>query len=94
MMLICPLVFRMLTPDAEVRTLAVQALRIGLLAEPLYGVSIVAAGRSYARRGRYAGAKFDESGEHFIVLTVPTDAIHPLFLTSRGFSFLPFSVIQ
>ena len=44
MMLICPLVFRMLTPDAEVRTLAAQVLRIGLLAEPLYGVSIVAAG--------------------------------------------------
>ena len=44
MMLICPLVFRMLTPDAEVRMLAAQVLRIGLLAEPLYGVSIVAAG--------------------------------------------------
>ena len=44
MRLICPLVFRMLTPDAEVRTLAAQVLRIGLLAEPLYGVSIVAAG--------------------------------------------------
>ena len=44
MMLLCPLVFRMLTPDPEVRTLAAQVLRIGLLAEPLYGVSIVAAG--------------------------------------------------
>lgn len=44
MMLICPLVFRLLTPVEEVRALAVSALRIGLLAEPLYGVSIAAAG--------------------------------------------------
>lgn len=44
MMFLCPLVFRILTPVAEVRALATQALRIGLLAEPLYGVSIVAAG--------------------------------------------------
>ena len=36
--------FRLLTPVAEVRTLAAQALRIGLLAEPLFGVSIAAAG--------------------------------------------------
>lgn len=44
MMALCPLVFRLLTPDMQVRELAAQALRIGLLAEPLYGVSIVAAG--------------------------------------------------
>ena len=44
MMIFCPFVFRLLTPVAEVRTLAAQALRIGLLAEPLFGVSIVAAG--------------------------------------------------
>lgn len=40
----CPLVFRMLTPVPEVRTIGAQILRIGLLAEPLYGVSIVASG--------------------------------------------------
>ena len=44
MMIFCPFVFRLLTPGAEVRTLAAQALRIGLLAEPLFGVSIAAAG--------------------------------------------------
>lgn len=44
MIVICPLVFRILTPDESVRLLAAQVLRIGLLAEPLYGVSIVAAG--------------------------------------------------
>ena len=44
MMLICPIVFRVLTPDPSVRTLAAQVLRIELLAEPLFGVSIVAAG--------------------------------------------------
>ncbi|MBR3693142.1 MAG: MATE family efflux transporter [Erysipelotrichales bacterium] len=44
MMFLCPLVFSMLTPDQAVQTLAIQVLRIGLLAEPLYGVSIVAAG--------------------------------------------------
>lgn len=43
-MIFCPFVFRLLTPVAEVRTLAAQALRIGLLAEPLFGVSIAAAG--------------------------------------------------
>ena len=31
-------------PDERVRALATQVLRIALLAEPLYGVSIVAAG--------------------------------------------------
>lgn len=40
----CPLVFRLLTPVDAVRTVGVQILRIGLLAEPLYGVSIAASG--------------------------------------------------
>ena len=40
----CPLVFRMLTPDLQVQELAAQVLRIGLLAEPLYAVSIAASG--------------------------------------------------
>lgn len=44
MMIFCPFVFRLLTPVAEVRALAAQVLRIGLLAEPLFGVSIAAAG--------------------------------------------------
>lgn len=44
MMIFCPFVFRLLTPVAEVWTLAAQVLRIGLLAEPLFGVSIAAAG--------------------------------------------------
>ena len=44
MFLGCPLVFRMLTPVQEVRTVAAQILRIGLIAEPLYGVSMVASG--------------------------------------------------
>lgn len=44
MMIICPLVFMLLTPVEEVRTLATEVLRIGLLAEALFGVSIVAAG--------------------------------------------------
>ena len=44
MMLICPLVFTMMTPDRTVRKLAAQVLRIELLSEPLYGASIVAAG--------------------------------------------------
>ena len=44
MMFLCPYVFRILTPDPNVRQLATWVLRIGLLAEPLYGISIVAAG--------------------------------------------------
>ncbi len=44
MMFLCPLMFRILTPVHEVRDLAARILRIGLLAEPLYGTSIVAAG--------------------------------------------------
>ena len=44
MAIYCPFVFRFLTPDPSVRELATQVLRIELLAEPLFGVSIVAAG--------------------------------------------------
>ena len=44
MMLICPMVFGLLTPVPEVQTLAARVLRIELLAEPLFGASIVAAG--------------------------------------------------
>lgn len=44
MMFVCPFVFSLLTPVAEVRELATQVLRIELFAEPLFGVSIVAAG--------------------------------------------------
>ena len=44
MFIICPFVFTMLTPDPAVRALATQVLRIGLIAEPLFGVSIVGAG--------------------------------------------------
>ena len=44
MMAVCPFVFMLLTPDPAVRELAAQVLRIELLAEPLFGVSIVAAG--------------------------------------------------
>ena len=44
MMAACPLVFRLLTPVEEVRVLSAQILRIALFAEPLFGVSIVAAG--------------------------------------------------
>ncbi len=44
MMFICPLLFTMLTPDAAVRELAARVLRLELIAEPLFGVSIVAAG--------------------------------------------------
>lgn len=44
MWLLCPLVFRMLTPSAEVRGLAAEVLRIELAAEPLFAISIVASG--------------------------------------------------
>lgn len=44
MWLACPLVFQMLTPSGEVRALAAEVLRIELLAEPLFAVSIVASG--------------------------------------------------
>lgn len=39
----CPVVFMLLTPDQAVRDLATQVLRIGLIAEPMFGISIVAA---------------------------------------------------
>ena len=44
MFIICPWVFKMLTPVTEVQLLAISILRIGMFAEPLYGVSIVATG--------------------------------------------------
>ena len=44
MYLFSPLVFQMLTPDPAVRALGVQVLRIEAFAEPLYAVSIAAAG--------------------------------------------------
>lgn len=44
MIICCPLVFKMLTPDPAVRELAASCLRIELIAEPLFAVSIVAAG--------------------------------------------------
>lgn len=44
MYLFCPFVFGLLTPVEEVRAVAAQILRIGLIAEPLYGVSMVASG--------------------------------------------------
>ncbi len=62
MMLICPLVFRVLTPDPAVRQLAAEVLRIGLIAEPLYGVSIVAAGA--LRGGRYVCTQHTELSQH------------------------------
>ena len=49
MMFLCPLVFGMLTPVADVQQLAARVLRIELLAEPLFGVSIVAAARCAVR---------------------------------------------
>lgn len=44
MMLICPFVFMLLTKDTAVRELATEVLRMELFAEPLFGISIVAAG--------------------------------------------------
>lgn len=44
MYFLCPLVFRMLTPDAAVQALGSSVLRIELFAEPLFAASIVAAG--------------------------------------------------
>lgn len=44
MFVACPLVFWFLTPDPQVRELATQVLRIGLLSEPLFAVSIAASG--------------------------------------------------
>lgn len=44
MYIFCPFVFRLLTPVVQVRTVAAEIIRIGLLAEPLYGASMVASG--------------------------------------------------
>lgn len=44
MYLASPLVFQMLTPVKEVQVVATQILRIGLIAEPLYGAAMVASG--------------------------------------------------
>ena len=44
MFLLAPAIFTMLTPDAAVRSLGVQVLRIEAFAEPLFAASIVAAG--------------------------------------------------
>ena len=44
MYFLCPYVIEILTPDIEVRSLAVKALKIELFAEPLYGLSIAASG--------------------------------------------------
>ena len=41
---LCPYIFKLLTPVEEVQVLAVTVLRIGCFAEPLYGVSIVSSG--------------------------------------------------
>ena len=44
MFFLAPFVFRLLTPDPEVQELGVRVLRIEAFAEPLYAVSIAAAG--------------------------------------------------
>lgn len=44
MYFICPLVFRFLTPNEEIRALSITVLRIELFAEPMYAASIVASG--------------------------------------------------
>lgn len=44
MFIFCPFVFMMLTPVKDVRVLSTKVLRIGLLAEPLYGLSVIATG--------------------------------------------------
>lgn len=44
MFIICPFVFSILTPDVAVQTLGTQVLRIQLIVEPLFGVSMVASG--------------------------------------------------
>ena len=43
MYFICPAIFMIFTPDLAVRELGVKILRIEMLAEPMFGVSIVAA---------------------------------------------------
>ncbi|MCQ2592553.1 MAG: MATE family efflux transporter [Treponema sp.] len=49
MYFICPFVFRLLTPNEEIRMLATKVLRMELFAEPLYAAAIVASG---ALRGK------------------------------------------
>lgn len=44
MFFICPFVFKFLTPVPEIQQLAITILRLELIAEPLYGASIVAVG--------------------------------------------------
>ena len=44
MFFLAPLIFSLLTPDAAVQQLGVRVLRIEVFAEPLYAVSIAAAG--------------------------------------------------
>lgn len=44
MFFLCPLIFKFLTPVEEVRALATKILKFGVIAEPLYAVSIVASG--------------------------------------------------
>lgn len=44
MYFLCPLIFRMLTPDLQVQQLASGVLRIELFAEPMFAASIVASG--------------------------------------------------
>lgn len=44
MFIFCPFVFMVLTPVKDVRVLSAKVLRIGLLAEPLYGLSVIATG--------------------------------------------------
>lgn len=44
MFIICPFVFAILTPDTQVQELGSQVLRIQLIVEPLFGVSMVASG--------------------------------------------------
>jgi len=44
MYFVCPVVFGFLTPDADIKNLSIQVLRIELFAEPMYAAAIVASG--------------------------------------------------
>ena len=44
MYMICPFVFKLLTPVPDIQNIAIKILRLELFAEPLYGASIVATG--------------------------------------------------
>ena len=44
MYFLCPYIFAFLTPDEAVRAVSIQILRIELWAEPLFGLSMIAAG--------------------------------------------------